>query len=290
MLISFVILHYQAYEDTIECVESILDLYSKKYRIKIFIIDNNSPNKSGEILYDKYSKNDKIEFIFSKENLGFARGNNLGFVKAKKLKSNFIVMANNDTIFTDPDFINKIIQLYNEEKYGVLGPDIISSYDGIHQNPSKGFPITKNFVMKKIVKLYIGKILCIMDLDDIIKNRINETYNQNHKFDYKTLQLVDSNGECVLHGSCLIFSDVYINKFDGLSPVTFMYYEENILSYICTTNNIKQLYSPDLRIIHKGKSATNTAYKSLKKKRIFYYKESIKSMKALLNLIKSNNN
>ena len=132
---AFVVLHYITVQDTIECVESILNNIDYQNYI-IIIVDNGSKNNSGELLKNKYSDNPKIKVIISKKNLGFAKGNNLGYNFAKyKMDSDFIALINNDTILEQKNFITKIVDKYTNVKFHILGPDILSTKDGIHQNP-----------------------------------------------------------------------------------------------------------------------------------------------------------
>ena len=72
---AFVILHYRAAEMTRTCVERIRALNGSNY---IVIVDNASPNGTGELLAEEYAGEDNITVLLNQENAGFARGNNLG--------------------------------------------------------------------------------------------------------------------------------------------------------------------------------------------------------------------
>ena len=76
----FVILHYQSLEETDVCVRNILKKLPN--RGKIFVVDNGSPNGSGEALQEKYRDAPDVTIILTGKNLGFARGNNVGFREA----------------------------------------------------------------------------------------------------------------------------------------------------------------------------------------------------------------
>ena len=97
MDIVFVILHYKTDRDTIECVESIRSkIDTAGYRI--VIVDNASANGSYEALQKEYSGADDIALISNSENLGFARGLNVGIDYARKhFDPDFIALINNDT-------------------------------------------------------------------------------------------------------------------------------------------------------------------------------------------------
>lgn len=70
-----------------------------------------------------YQNNPIVKFILSNENLGFARGNNLGFEFTKKeLHPDFIILCNSDTKILDSQFCQKVIQKYQDSDFAVLGP------------------------------------------------------------------------------------------------------------------------------------------------------------------------
>lgn len=277
MHIAFVILHYITIEDTVECVESIrTNMEYENY--SIIIVDNGSPNHSGDILLNKYKDFNNIEVIISEENLGFAKGNNIGFIHAKYNQgADFIVLINNDTIIEQKEFCDKIITTYNKEKFHVLGPDILSLYDKKHQNPVPR--IIKNIrdVEKRISKLSILKVLNYFRIDQIVQN-IKEKIEKKNNVEVEDIQL---------HGSCLIFSRKYIERYDGLYSKTFMYAEECILKYICCRDNLNMIYVPELQIKHKEDSSTNAYLRKDYLKRRFYYNNTIKSYKLLRELFLS---
>lgn len=67
MKIAIIIINYNKYEKTIECINTIKKSKFKNY--KIYLLDNNSQNDSYNILYEKYKNDNYIEMIYSKENL-----------------------------------------------------------------------------------------------------------------------------------------------------------------------------------------------------------------------------
>ena len=122
--IVFVILHYNAIQETENCVESIEKKIDKK-NYHIVIIDNASPNNSGSELKRKFCDKDNVTVILNKENLGFARGNNIGYRYAVNvLKADFICIMNNDTLIEQNDFFEVICDEYKKSNYGIMGPKI----------------------------------------------------------------------------------------------------------------------------------------------------------------------
>lgn len=91
-------MHYQALNETLVCVNSILKLYKD---VNIVIVDNSSPNNSGNKIKNLFLDCSNIKVIINDENKGFARGNNVGYKYAKEHGADFIIQVNNDTIFVN---------------------------------------------------------------------------------------------------------------------------------------------------------------------------------------------
>jgi len=284
---AFVVLHFLTLEDTIECVNSIINNVDFT-NYKIVIVDNGSPNGSGSILKKNFYNNDKITVILNEINLGFAKGNNVGFLHAKyKLKADFIALINNDTVIQQSDFISKIIEKFEFSNFHILGPDIISTKDGAHQNP-RPRTLQNKEELRGQIKLYRTKLLLnYFFLDNILEKTkkrfikkpfitVSETTGPSWEKEKLNVKL---------HGSALVFSPLYVELYEGLYPKTFIYSEEAILYFIAKRDNLKTIYSPAIRILHKEDSSTNEIFKKNYKKRRFYYKNFIKSGKVLLELM-----
>lgn len=280
--IAFVILHYLTNQDTEECINSILNNISYP-NYDIVVVDNASPNKSVKLIENKYFNNSKIHIIENKENLGFARGNNVGYKYSKdKLKSDFIILINNDMIIEQKDFIDKIIEEYERSKFYVLGPDIISIKDKQHQNPHRTKGITKKDLKTLIFKFKIKLLINYVGVEDFIyyiKRKVSKEYQLGKSNYDKELDNIQ------LQGSCLVFSPLYIRKLDGLYDKTFMYMEEDILYYLCKKSHMKMVYRPKIVIYHKEDSSTDATFNKDSEKRRFYYKNSLDSAIKLYELM-----
>ena len=91
--VTIILLNWNEYQDTIECVVSLKDMEYDNY--EILIVDNGSTNNSVEILQEKFPE---ITLIKSKENLGFCEGNNVGIRHALEDNSDYVFVLNNDTV------------------------------------------------------------------------------------------------------------------------------------------------------------------------------------------------
>ena len=112
--VHIILLNYNGYEDTVECIKSICKINYNNY--KIILVDNNSSDGSQIELLKYLSQNEKVHFIQSEKNLGFSGGNNIGI---KQSTGEFIALLNPDTILLNNAF--KII-IENMNKHKKIGP------------------------------------------------------------------------------------------------------------------------------------------------------------------------
>ena len=87
-MISFVILNYNSFDLTKECIKKIRD-NKTKYEVKIIVVDNNTLKDNEKKELSKLA--DKL--ITNKENIGFAKGNNIGITYAKQNYNPSLVCA-----------------------------------------------------------------------------------------------------------------------------------------------------------------------------------------------------
>jgi GT2 family glycosyltransferase len=79
--VSIVLLNYNGIEYIRNCIQS--SLKSAYSNFELIIIDNNSTDKSIDIVEIEFTDDARIKIIRSDKNLGFTVGNNLGACKRK---------------------------------------------------------------------------------------------------------------------------------------------------------------------------------------------------------------
>ena len=146
--VSIIIINYNTFELTCQCIQSILDK-TQLVSFEIILVDNASVECDPEMFKEKYPF---IKLIKSDINLGFSKGNNLGI---KASKGEVILLLNSDTLM-----INDAISIcYNRIIYdtsiGVITCNI-SFQDGRFQWSGFRFPSIFNEFQKafRIYKFY----------------------------------------------------------------------------------------------------------------------------------------
>ena len=115
--ISIIVLSFNAFSYTKKCINSILSNTFTNYELIIF--DNGSKKQTVNGLKKLKIEYPEIKIIFSKNNLGFAKGNNEAF---KSSSGEYVCFVNNDTLLP----YGWLTSLYNslrlDSKIGAVGP------------------------------------------------------------------------------------------------------------------------------------------------------------------------
>lgn len=277
----FVVLHYLAYEMTLQCTESLLGLAGEKH---VVIVDNASPGGSGQRLAQHFAGKAEVTVLLSPQNEGFARGNNLGYCYLREhFSCEFVVVLNNDVLIPDTAFIGKVTSLYRETPFAVLGPDILNPGSGLHQNPAHLRGFTREEVQARLERY--RKNLAHFAWRRI-KWRIKQALFRPAPAPKET-PWQEAAWDVVLHGACFVFSQDFIRVREyAFNPGTFLYFEEDILHYECLQQGLHLLYSPKVQVQHLEDVATNKAYRTNARKEKMKLQESVRSMEVLLNLMR----
>jgi GT2 family glycosyltransferase len=114
-----IILNWNGWQDTAECVESCGKLDYPNFHI--LVIDNGSTDDSEAQLQERFPD---LEIIQTGENLGFSGGNNVGIKYALEQGAEYIWLLNNDTI-VDPRCLSLMVQTAEaDDRVGMVGSKI----------------------------------------------------------------------------------------------------------------------------------------------------------------------
>lgn len=119
-LISIIILNYNGEKFLENCLESIFRETKQDY--EVIVVDNDSPDKSGEKFSEKYQN---CNFILNKKNVGVSEGLNIGIRSAN---GEFIVLLNNDLIVA-PKWLDYLFEAYQKKGSGLYQPKFLKMKD-----------------------------------------------------------------------------------------------------------------------------------------------------------------
>ena len=290
MSVVFIILHYLTLSETCACVESILSR-SRGSTWHIVIVDNGSPNGSGEDLYRRYAEDSRITVILNVENLGFARGCNVGITYARShFDPDFIAVCNNDTLLLSDGFASILRQTWEETGFAVLGPRIETPDGRCDTNPYGGaepasLARIEDRIRRETRSLRIAQSPLLYAASRI-RRCLKKAFSAAGRLPVweKDTRSVQEN--MVLHGSFLVFSRTYFDHFDGFYDRTFLYNEEYILHYRVRRAGLRTIFQPAIRVFHKEDAATDDLRLSPRKKQVFLKKHSLDSLRVFADLLR----
>ena len=293
----FVILHYGDRKMTQECVESIKKC-TLGHAVSIVIVDNASPDKSGQRLAEYFQNDLDVTVILNKQNLGFANGNNVGYRFLREKKCDFICVMNNDVLLLQTDFTNRVVAAYNKHGFGVMGPHVTlpGNCENLFEFEMKPLSFYKSEYRRiyRLYKYYSSVLFPVREAVNAMIRKVqhifvkNQEDNIEQKKDFRIYHQEHEN--VLLHGCCLIFSPLYMKQFDTcFCTETFMFKEEELLYMRCMENSIPTFYCPDIDVLHMEDVSTNAAYKTRRKKEIFVCGNQAKSLKILIRHMEDKN-
>lgn len=223
-----IILNYNSFEDTKECLMS---LNNADYRNKeIVIVDNCSTDGSYEKILSEFKQ---YKIIKSSDNLGYACGNNLGIKYALNNGADYVCLLNNDVV-VEADFLSKVVDvLESEQEIGIAGPCICK-----YTQPNVIQAMGAN------INLYTG----------LTQGR------------YKGLKYSDIPKENVfvdyLGGACFVCRREVFEKIGLIPENYFLFFEETEFCLNASRSGFKLLCVYESRVYHKG-SSTISKYSGL---------------------------
>lgn len=222
--IAIVILNWNGFEDTSECISSLQMISCSNY--KIVVVDNGSVNDDYQSLKHKFPE---IDIIRSETNLGFSGGNNFGINHALNQNPEYVLLLNNDTIVS-PNFIEPLLKLFNEDnKIGIAAPQI-NYYDEPKKIWTAGGKISK---IRGSGFAYSDKLE-----NDIIRTIKEVTF---------------------VSGCCMLIKKEVLEKVGLFDDNFFLYVEDADLCYRVVKAGYKIVVSPDSKIYHKISRSTSAS-------------------------------
>lgn len=224
-LVSIVLVNFNGYSDTVECVKSIKSITYENY--KIVVVDNGSTNRDDEAI--AFLKKNTF-YVQSNKNLGFAGGNNLGIkFSTDKFSPDYYLLLNNDTI-VKKDFLEfLIISAVNNYNAGIICGKIY-----YFNKPNIIWFAGGSFDKKTAMA------------DHINYNKVDSNFKAfEQEIEFAT-------------GCLMLLPKLTIEKVGYLDEEYFLYAEDTDYSRRVRNNGLKIIYNNSSIIYHKaGKSSKN---------------------------------
>ena len=234
-LISIITINYNGLKDTCELLDTLpLDDAS----IEVIVVDNASREDEASVIEQRYPQ---VKVFRSKENLGFAGGNNLGIEAAR---GKYLYFINNDTLLHLPD------ELVRKSHFGMPAAFryLVQRFES---DPKIGIVCPKiRFTWGQNLIQYAG----FTPLSRITLRNHAIGYNESDFGQYDVPQPTP-----YAHGAAMMVSRAAIEKAGPMPTCFFLYYEELDWSMMIRRAGFDIWYEPASVIYHKESQTTGQA-------------------------------
>ncbi len=232
MKLSVIVVNYNVKYFLEVCLHSVLRA-AEGMDAEVIVVDNNSADNSCQMVRAHFPS---VILIENKDNKGFSKANNQGVAVAK---GEYILFLNPDTLMPE-NFLEKTLGYMDAHpEAGALGPRLIDGKGQFAPDAKKSFPSLSVAIFKTTG---INKIFS--------KSSYFNKYYAVHVGERETAA-VD-----VLSGCCMLVRKSAMDAAGGpFDEDYFMYCEDVDLSYRIEKAGYKNIYYPEVDLVHyKGES------------------------------------
>lgn len=254
MDLSIIVLSYNTEHLLEDCLESLFK-NTKGISYEVIVVDNASSDGSVPMIRKKFSE---VTLIESKENLGFARGNNYGM---KAAKGRYLLFLNSDTIVKTNAFSTMVKFADEHQEVGVVGPKLLNR-DGTSQDSVGKFP-SLPVVFLMLFKEHFGG-------------------SQSVRTSFSQARMVD----WVMGAAFMVRREV-VEKVGGFDEKIFMYFDEVEWCYRIKKAGFQVCFYPGAEITHLWQGSSTSGRKGpiiANFRGLLYFYQKHKSFSELLTL------
>ena len=236
--LSVVIVTYNARAYLIKCLECVRKA-SKYISVEVIVIDNASTDGSEEAVSSTFND---VDYIYSTENLGFAKANNIGIRKAS---GKYVLLLNPD-VFIENDTLKKALEFAEAKSdFGALGVRMIDGEGNFLPESKRNKPTLWNSFCK-----FTG-LTQLLPKSKVFASYYNVSLAEN---------------ECgytpVLAGAFMLLNKAALGDTALLCEDYFMYGEDIDLSVSILDSGRRNYYCGDITVTHlKGKCTDKASAK-----------------------------
>lgn len=246
--IAAVVLNFKTWKDAVNCVN---DLKAQDYPDKhIVVVENGSGNESAKELKNRFDNDPLVTVIISEQNLGFAKGNNLGIRYAhEKLGYDTVFVVNSDTRI--PPALFSQIAAVDVTGLGAVSPTV-NCPDGSRQWFSVNDEDAEKLARKTVVNLIKADIAALPGIRTLYSKRKNKSAAEG-----KAVQPL----KYVLYGCSYFLTPDFFSHYSRLYPKTFLFWEEVDLLLMLKRAGLGTKYAETDPVVHLGGVSTKAAAK-----------------------------
>ncbi len=238
--IAIVIVNYGTADLTITAVSSILERTHNGREVRVFVVDNASPNADAATLkaaYDKLGWQKRVTLVLESENHGFGRGNNVALMALQKLDAppSKVMLLNPDAALHN-EAVEILAKAIDADPSATIAGAAVLREDLTPATAAFRFPSWRS---------ELARILSFGPLDRMWSKHL-------------VAMPTDTQGGPVdwVSGAAVMFDFKAVSQVGFFDPVFFLYYEEVDLMRRMTVAGASILYVPEAQVLHAEGAAT----------------------------------
>jgi len=232
--LSVVIVNWNSKDCLRQCLRSI-ELNGEGLATQVIVVDGGSFDGCDEMLSNEFPW---VEFIQSKENIGFGRCNNLG---ADKATGKYLLLLNPDTELKSGALPALIQALQTLPKAGAIGARLLNTDGSLQTSSVQALPTPINQALDSNLLRQLFP-----------KSKLWSTYEAYHSDAPTAVEAVS--------GACIAVSRSLFKQIGGFSHEYFMYAEDMDLCKKIETADYIVYHQPLAIVTHHGGGSSSTTF------------------------------
>jgi hypothetical protein len=221
---SIIVLNYNGEKIIKNTVDSLVKLDYPQAKFEIIIVDNHSRDDSKRIITQLYRQYDNIVSVYLRDNLGFAKGNNIGI---KRAKGKYVILLNNDCLVTR-NWLKELVIVAEKDK--------------------SIFAVNSKILLYNTNKVQNAGILVFQDgygrdIGALVQHQSQDYEQDRGQYDKEK----EVYAAC---GAAVLYRKEIFEKIGYLDENFFMYYEDVEISERGRLHGYKILYAPKATVYH----------------------------------------
>lgn len=214
-----VILNYNKGDLTLKCIGYVLKQNYKN--LEVIIVDNSTIEEEKKIVRENLPSG--VIYIESKNNCGYAAGNNIGFKYKNSTQPKYYLVLNTDAFLLSPSIVEKLVEAIKSKPHVVALSPIIRHTKLSHIDSNEHLQVRR---LPNAMELIVAYSPILRRVPGLKKHWESHVYKDIMPFETDCLL------ECeTINGSCFLVEGLFLEKIGYLDEGTFLYQEELILGF-----------------------------------------------------------
>ena len=229
--VSVIVVTYRSSNEFPDCIESVL---RQAVPVEVFLVDNASPDKTGQMVADYASRFENVRAILNQKNLGLAAGNNAALGRCH---GDYVLFLNPDTLLREDTLSQLVNFLDSNPDVGVVGPKNLYADGKPHSSFHKHWGLLHVLLWR------------------ILPYRFARSY-------YDRFSTYKFHDPLFVSGACLLIRRSLFERIGGYDPEYFLTVEDTCdLCIRARETGFRVVFLPGAEVVHLcGRSGVQAPY------------------------------